>query len=351
MLVGLLGLGAATILFSVSASFTQLMLARIFQGLSGAATWSVGLSMIADIYSNEELGLVMGIVLSGNTIGMVCGPVVGGVFHDYAGPLFWWLYDILGEKSPFYVCAALAFLDFLMRLMIGNTVESGSAILKLIENQEIAANDADVGDLESQRLIPPKATRLLGFEEQKQFLSSSSDKTSPPSIAITNDHGAQKCSLADQASIESHDETTHLKLHPTTSGFTSFSKLFFAPSVLVTTVATIICSSLFSGTHLLLFWTYSLFDYFIFFLMKIKGMESALPFRLSGHFHQSPSNIGLLFTLIIIPNIFISIFIGKVSNYFGRKRTSGVGMLLIGIASPFLGIPEMLYLEGISMVA
>lgn len=88
MLVGLLGLGAATILFSVSASFTQLMLARIFQGLSGAATWSVGLSMIADIYSNEELGLVMGIVLSGNTIGMVCGPVVGGVFHDYAGPLF-----------------------------------------------------------------------------------------------------------------------------------------------------------------------------------------------------------------------------------------------------------------------
>jgi MFS family permease len=58
MVVGLLGMGVSSILFSFAESFWQLLVARILQGVSGGISWSVGLSMIADVYPSDQLGSV-----------------------------------------------------------------------------------------------------------------------------------------------------------------------------------------------------------------------------------------------------------------------------------------------------
>lgn len=60
MLAGLLGLAVATLLFNVATTYGGLVAARIAQGVSGGASWTIGLSMIADVYPKERLGAVMG---------------------------------------------------------------------------------------------------------------------------------------------------------------------------------------------------------------------------------------------------------------------------------------------------
>ncbi|CAG8530287.1 14570_t:CDS:2 [Acaulospora colombiana] len=59
--------------------------------------------MLADRFgSGRKLGVVMGTVLSANTLGFITGPLVGGVLYQY------W-----GYTSPFVFCAALSFIGFL----------------------------------------------------------------------------------------------------------------------------------------------------------------------------------------------------------------------------------------------
>ncbi|CAG8595464.1 5804_t:CDS:2 [Acaulospora morrowiae] len=104
MLFGMASLGTCTLLFGVSTAYWQLVLARIAQGASGGASWTISLAMLADRFgSGRKLGLVMGTVLSANTLGFITGPLVGGILYKYWGP-----------TAPFVFCAALSFIGFLV---------------------------------------------------------------------------------------------------------------------------------------------------------------------------------------------------------------------------------------------
>lgn len=118
MLAGLLALALSTIFFAFIRSFPLLVIGRLAQGVSAAATWVVGFAMVADAYpSGEEdadkgrgtmgLGTAVGIVLGAHTVGGFMGPLVGGFLGEYYG-LQW----------PFLFCAALALVDLLGRLVI-----------------------------------------------------------------------------------------------------------------------------------------------------------------------------------------------------------------------------------------
>ena len=85
MLAGLLGLGAATLLFGVADTYWVLLLARVLQGLAAAATWTAGLALVADIYPAESRGAAMGTALSGSTTGMLIGPPLGGLLYEWGG--------------------------------------------------------------------------------------------------------------------------------------------------------------------------------------------------------------------------------------------------------------------------
>ncbi|KAL7751856.1 HIR complex subunit [Sorochytrium milnesiophthora] len=107
MLAGLGALAVTTVMFAWATAYWQLLLARVMQGVAAGASWTVGLSMLADVYPNESLGRVMGPVLSCNHAGFLVGPVIGG-----------WLYQAFGYSIPFYFCAALALVNFFLRLCI-----------------------------------------------------------------------------------------------------------------------------------------------------------------------------------------------------------------------------------------
>lgn len=107
MLWGILGLAAATLLFAFANTFWFLLLARILQGCAAAITWTAGLALLADFYPSEERGQAMGIALSGQAMGILVGPSLGG-----------WFYQIGGYMFPFFVAAGMAVLDGLLRLLL-----------------------------------------------------------------------------------------------------------------------------------------------------------------------------------------------------------------------------------------
>jgi MFS family permease len=104
MLFGLLGLAAATMGFAFAQSYWQLVLARVAQGVSGAASFVVGLAMISDAFPVDEVGGALGLVMGVNAIGFLVGPTIGGV-----------MFERLGFRAPFFLCAALAVADFVAR--------------------------------------------------------------------------------------------------------------------------------------------------------------------------------------------------------------------------------------------
>jgi MFS transporter, DHA1 family, solute carrier family 18 (vesicular amine transporter), member 1/2 len=97
LIAGAVGLAAATVLFAFAGTLPWLFFARFVQGAADAITWVVGFALVADLYSAEERGRVMGLVMSGTTIGFLIGPSLGG-----------WLYEEVGTTVPYLVVAALA---------------------------------------------------------------------------------------------------------------------------------------------------------------------------------------------------------------------------------------------------
>ena len=136
MLVGQAGLAASTLLFAFASSFPLLLLARFLQGVAGAATWVVGMAMLTDVFNGPRLGFYMSLVYSCHTLGFFLGPLVGGFLHAN-----------FSIETPFYVCTALAMIDFAGRLWIiepkvkdssdTKAAPKGKSIIELLKCPEI----------------------------------------------------------------------------------------------------------------------------------------------------------------------------------------------------------------------
>ncbi|WP_242222225.1 MFS transporter [Bacillus cereus group sp. BfR-BA-01380] len=107
MILGLFGLAAATMLFGFANSFWLLVLARMLQGISAAATWTAGLALLADVFPLQERGKAMGIALSGQAIGMLLGPTIGGFLYQWGG-----------YHLPFIFAAVIALIDGILRITL-----------------------------------------------------------------------------------------------------------------------------------------------------------------------------------------------------------------------------------------
>ena len=120
---GMLALAASTVLFAFAPGLPWLFAARLVQGAADAVTWVVGFAVIADLYSADERGRVMGLVMSGTTVGFLLGPTIGG-----------WLYETGGAELPYLVVAGLA---------VAGAV--GCALLRLPARHGVHEDDAAVG--------------------------------------------------------------------------------------------------------------------------------------------------------------------------------------------------------------
>lgn len=116
----------ATLTFSFSSNFYLLSIARFLQGASAAASWTAGLSLIAENYVQKRLQM-MSLVLMGSTVGSILGPLAGGI-----------LYELGGYILPFIIAGCLLFVDINLRIFLlpkdksKNTSNEIPALLKLI---------------------------------------------------------------------------------------------------------------------------------------------------------------------------------------------------------------------------
>lgn len=79
LLLGLGGLGAASIVFGLADDFRVLTAARFAQGAAGAAAWAAGLAWLVDSAPRDRRGQVIGVALGTGIAGAIGGPVLGAL--------------------------------------------------------------------------------------------------------------------------------------------------------------------------------------------------------------------------------------------------------------------------------
>lgn len=153
MVVGLLLLGGATALLCAGTSIPLLIVGRILQGVSAALVWTVGLALIVDATSSENMGKAMGWVGMAMSAGILSSPMLGGL-----------VYSAGGYYSVFAMCFGLIAVDTAMRLAAIDTktaqnlageAETGGIVLDdegHVQNEE-TANPRLRGGKASQRPV------------------------------------------------------------------------------------------------------------------------------------------------------------------------------------------------------
>ncbi|ODQ63230.1 MFS general substrate transporter, partial [Nadsonia fulvescens var. elongata DSM 6958] len=80
---------------------------RFLQGMSAGVIWTVGLAVVSDTATPENIGYLMGYPGVGMSLGIVLGPTIGGAVYDKAG-----YYPV------YYVCFAVIGFDIFLRFFM-----------------------------------------------------------------------------------------------------------------------------------------------------------------------------------------------------------------------------------------
>lgn len=104
--IGVLGYAIAMFLFGLATSFWMLFLARTFSGILSSATMPTSMAYISDNAPEEERSGEMGQLGAAMGIGIIAGPLLGGLLSNQSLSL------------PFFVGAGMASIAFLLVLLL-----------------------------------------------------------------------------------------------------------------------------------------------------------------------------------------------------------------------------------------
>jgi MFS family permease len=85
ILIGLLLYAACTVLYNLSRSPYDLILARLIQGAAAAMVWPIAAAYVGDLTPSGREGTYMGRFNLATFSGLAAGPVLGGLINDMAG--------------------------------------------------------------------------------------------------------------------------------------------------------------------------------------------------------------------------------------------------------------------------
>lgn len=122
-------MGASTALLCVGSNLALWITGRLFQGASAAVVWTVGMALLTDNVESDELGGAMGLASSGMTLGVMVGPLLGGVLYENAG-----YYAVFGLAFGFIGC------DIFFRLVL---IEKKDAA-KWLKDENESESDTDI---------------------------------------------------------------------------------------------------------------------------------------------------------------------------------------------------------------
>jgi len=94
-------------MFCLGRTIAILVVARLLQGASAAVVWTVALALLADTVKPEEVGKALGYVSVAMSLGVLFGPMIGGIVYERSGyyPVFAVTFGVIG-------------LDILLRLLL-----------------------------------------------------------------------------------------------------------------------------------------------------------------------------------------------------------------------------------------
>ena len=82
---------------ALAQNVTMLIAARAIQGVGAATGYSLSMAIAVAVFPSDERGRAIGILAGSNSVGLVVGPVIGGL-----------LLDLLGWRGVFYARAPFA---------------------------------------------------------------------------------------------------------------------------------------------------------------------------------------------------------------------------------------------------
>ncbi|KAI9738450.1 MAG: hypothetical protein M1818_005347 [Claussenomyces sp. TS43310] len=141
-LLGLVSLLGASIMLYLGRSIAVLIVARIFQGISAAVVWTIGLALVLDTVGSEKLGVTIGSIFSFISVGELAAPVLGGVVYQKAG-----------YAGVFGMGFAILALDFIMRLLViekKTAAKYGGAHAEADPHHEHISHDTEAGELDEE---------------------------------------------------------------------------------------------------------------------------------------------------------------------------------------------------------
>src|ERR1700704_2447483 len=130
VLVGLVGMGLASVGFAFADSFSTLFLARFLQGLGSAFTWAGSFSWLLAAAPRERRGELIGSAMGAAVFGALFGPVIGAA----AG--------LAGRAVIFCALAGLSVVLVVWTLRLGSSppaeVPSLAALRQALRNRQLA---------------------------------------------------------------------------------------------------------------------------------------------------------------------------------------------------------------------
>lgn len=127
-ILGLIALGGGTALLCVGTTLGLWIAGRIVLGVSGAVVWTVGLAILVDTIGRDGIGQAMGYTGMAITVGMLGGPLLGGVVYGKGG-----YYAVFGMSF------GLIALDIFFRLVM---IERKDAV-KWLETEKPPSEQTD----------------------------------------------------------------------------------------------------------------------------------------------------------------------------------------------------------------
>ncbi|KAF2812895.1 MFS general substrate transporter [Mytilinidion resinicola] len=292
LLLGLLALLGATVMLNVGSSVSVLVVARVLQGASAAVVWVVGLALLADTVPYRSISQAMGWVGLGMSLGLLVGPLLGGVVFARAG-----------YNAVFGMSYAIIGLDIILRLA-------------LIEKKVAVRWDPDVEDVTGHT---GTASLRQGVHEEERDPGSSIDfeKASSPSASSpfrdsekNIEKGTEKKASTASLQPPSPMTTTFLPPPPIAS-----------PKRPLRERLPPLFSLLYSRRLLAALWGAFVQS------TLMTAFDSVLALQAAKIFHFNSTGAGLLFLPIVLPTFFAPL-IGYLCDRYHPRYPATLGFLL-----------------------
>lgn len=161
----------------LASSVSVLLAARVLQGASGGLVWTVSLIIMTDKVASAELGQALGYVALARSVGVVIGPLLGGVIYERAG-----YYSVFALSFAFLVIDGTFRLTFVearaaskWRPMIG---AAGPSLAEKCPEHRLQ----DTGEMRRSRQTSPNLTASPG-----RGLAQRVHRRLPPTITLLGD--------------------------------------------------------------------------------------------------------------------------------------------------------------------